>query len=46
VNFFRSEEHLRQWWAANPGTPGAATTVVEAFRLGRRLFGDLLKDPA
>jgi hypothetical protein len=43
LNFFRSEEHLRTWRAVNPDTPGAGATVVEAFKLGRRIFGGLLQ---
>jgi len=42
LNFFRSEEHLRAWWEANPEVPGAGATVVEGFKLGKRIFGGLL----
>ena len=42
LNFFRSEEHLRVWRAANPDVAGAVATVVEALKLGRRIFGGLL----
>jgi hypothetical protein len=43
LNFFRSEEHLRMWWAANPEQV-AATTVGGGFELGRRIFGGLLRE--
>jgi hypothetical protein len=33
---------VRAWRRENPDVPGAAATVAEAFRLGRRIFGDLL----
>ncbi|PYM62025.1 MAG: hypothetical protein DMD79_11545 [Candidatus Rokuibacteriota bacterium] len=46
MNFFRSEEHLREWWMGHPGTEGAGTTVTEAFALGRRIFGGLLVETA
>jgi hypothetical protein len=46
VNFFRSEEHLRAWWAQASSPEGAGTPVAEAFELGRRAFGGLLTDPA
>jgi len=42
LNFFRSEEHLRAWRAANPNAAGAGATVDEAFKLGRHIFGGLL----
>ncbi len=42
LNFFRSEEHLGTWREANPTAEGAGTTVVEGFKLGLRIFGDLL----
>lgn len=42
-NFFRSEEHLRAWREAHREAVGAGATVVEAFKLGRRIFGDLLR---
>jgi hypothetical protein len=34
---------VRSWWEAHPDVPGAALTVDEAFVLGRRIFGDLLR---
>src|SRR5262249_29398021 len=43
VNFFRSEEHLKAWRAANPETVGAGATVAEAFKLARRIFGGVLQ---
>jgi hypothetical protein len=43
LNFFRSEEHARAWWAARPGVSGAAATLAEGFRLAARVFGDLLR---
>ncbi|PYN81235.1 MAG: hypothetical protein DMD96_10525 [Candidatus Rokuibacteriota bacterium] len=42
MNFFRSEEDLRAWRAANPTAEGAGITLVEGFKLGRRIFGGLL----
>ncbi len=42
LNFFRSEEHLRAWWEAAPEASGAGMTVIEGFKLGKRMFGDLL----
>jgi len=41
LNFFRSEEHLRSWWDAAPEADGAGMTLVEGFKLGKRIFGDL-----
>ena len=38
-------EHLRAWRVAYPGEAGAATTMAEAFTLGRRIFGGLLVNP-
>jgi hypothetical protein len=32
---------VQEWWAAS-GTPGAAATLPEAFRLGATIFGELL----
>ena len=32
LNFFRSEEHLRAWRAANPRMAGAGATAAEAFK--------------
>lgn len=42
VTFFRSEEHLRAWWKANPTVEGAGATVGEGFKLGQLIFGSLL----
>jgi hypothetical protein len=42
LNFFRSEEHLRNWRRANPTGDGAGATVEEGLKLGRRIFGGLL----
>jgi hypothetical protein len=42
LNFFRSEEHLKEWREANPEIPGAGATVFEGFKLGKRIFGGLL----
>ncbi len=42
LNFFRSEEHLRACWQATPGVVGAGATMVEGFKLGKRIFGGLL----
>jgi hypothetical protein len=42
LNFFRSEEHLRTWWEATPEVDGAALPLVEGFKVGKRIFGDLL----
>lgn len=44
LNFFRSEEHLRPWRAAHPDLPGAAALLEEAFKVGARIFGELLRD--
>jgi hypothetical protein len=44
LNFFRSEDHLRAWQAAHPEATGAGATVAEAFKLGRHLFGNLLRE--
>jgi hypothetical protein len=44
LNFFRSEEHLRLWCAAHPDIPGAAALLEEAFKVGARIFGELLRD--
>jgi hypothetical protein len=46
VNFFRSEDHLREWWESQSNPEGAGTPAAEAFALGRRVFGGLLTDPA
>jgi hypothetical protein len=43
LNFFRSEEHLRAWHDGHRDAAGAGTPLAEAFRLGRRIFGDLLE---
>jgi hypothetical protein len=34
---------VREWRATNPDIPGAAATAVEAFKLGARIFGGLLR---
>ena len=34
---------MRAWRAANPEAAGAGTTVAEAFKLGKRIFGGLLE---
>jgi hypothetical protein len=34
---------MRAWWEANPTIEGAGTAVSEAFKLGERVFGGLLK---
>jgi len=44
LNFFRSEEHLRGWREAHPDVLGAAATLAEAFKLGAKIFGELLRD--
>ena len=41
LDFFRSEEHVAEWWAVGRA-PGAAATLPEAFRLGATIFGELL----
>ena len=38
-------EDLRAWRVAHPEEAGAATTIAEAFTLGRRIFGGLLVNP-
>ena len=43
LNFFRSDEPMRAWWEANPTMEGAGTPVPEAFKLGERVFGGLLR---
>jgi hypothetical protein len=43
LNVFRSEEHLREWHDRHPDSVGAGTPLAEAFKLGRRIFGDLLR---
>jgi hypothetical protein len=30
------------WWQASPELAGAGLTVVEGFKLGKRIFGGLL----
>ncbi len=44
LNFFRSEAHLQQWRATHPEVPGAAASLDEAFKLGARIFGELLRE--
>jgi hypothetical protein len=34
---------MRAWRAANPDVTGAGTRVSEAFKLGARVFGGLLR---
>jgi hypothetical protein len=34
---------MRAWREANPDAAGAATRVSEAFKLGERVFGGLLR---
>jgi hypothetical protein len=34
---------MRAWWEADPTMEGAGTSVSEAFKLGERVFGGLLK---
>lgn len=46
LNFFRSKEHLRAWREIHPGIPGAAAFLEEAFKLGAKIFGELLHDVA
>jgi len=41
LNFFRSEEHAREWWKVSRAA-GAALTLAEAFRLGAAIFGERL----
>jgi hypothetical protein len=43
INFFRSEEHLAEWCADHPDVRGAAAVLDEAFLLGAKVFGDLLR---
>jgi len=33
---------LRAWRDEHPEIPGAGAAVAEGFKLGRRIFGDLL----
>ncbi|MBI2155096.1 MAG: alkylmercury lyase family protein [Candidatus Rokubacteria bacterium] len=42
LNFFQSQEHLRQWRKNHPEVSGAAASLDEAFKLGARIFGELL----
>ncbi|MBI3028530.1 MAG: hypothetical protein HYY64_03360 [Candidatus Rokubacteria bacterium] len=35
---------MRSWWEAHPAIPGAAAVLEEAFRLGAKIFGGLLRD--
>lgn len=44
LNFFRSEAHLRSWREAHPDVPGAAAILEEAFNVGAKIFGELLRD--
>jgi hypothetical protein len=44
LNFFQSEEHLRSWREVHPEVLGAAATLPEAFKLGAKIFGELLRD--
>lgn len=46
LNFFRSQEHLRAWREIHPEIPGAAVFLEEAFKLGAKIFGELLHDVA
>lgn len=46
LNFFRSEAHLRSWHEAHPGVPGVAAVVGEAFKIGAKIFGELLRGSA
>jgi hypothetical protein len=34
---------MRAWREANPAVTGAGTRVSEAFKLGERIFGGLLR---
>jgi len=34
---------MRAWWEATPPLEGAGTPVSEAFKLGERVFGGLLR---
>jgi hypothetical protein len=44
LNFFSSEEHLRPWRESHPEVPGGAAVLQEAFKLGARIFGELLRE--
>lgn len=44
LNFFRSKDHLREWREKHPEVPGAAAVLEEAFKLGARIFGELLRE--
>ncbi len=44
LNFFRSEAHLRLWRETHPESPGAAAVLEEAFKVGAKIFGELLHD--
>ncbi|MBI4240201.1 MAG: hypothetical protein HY613_00660 [Candidatus Rokubacteria bacterium] len=33
---------MKAWREANPEIPGAGATVFEGFKLGKRMFGELL----
>ncbi|TMQ24313.1 MAG: hypothetical protein E6K82_09155 [Candidatus Rokuibacteriota bacterium] len=46
LNFFRSEDHARNWRRTQPDEPGVATPLAQAFVLGKRLFGDVLSPRA
>jgi len=44
LNFFRSEDHLREWYTSHPDVPGAGVVLAEAFKLGAEAFGGLWPD--
>ncbi len=44
LTFFRSQDHLREWRSAHREVPGAAARLDEAFKIGRTIFGEWLRD--
>jgi hypothetical protein len=44
LNFFSSEAHLQSWRETHHGSPGAAAVLEEAFRVGAKIFGELLRE--
>lgn len=42
MNFFSSEEHLKEWKAENPGKPGYTVTFDQIIEMSRFNYGDRL----
>jgi hypothetical protein len=45
ISFFCAHEHLESWRRANGDPYGVVLSLIEAFEVGREIFGSLLSEP-